>query len=124
EAAVIDGPVWVSLFAGFDPEATRILREQGTELDFAASVEPHDVRAAAETDELLVRARTWKEPAAAIRVLDACARDRFFQRSDFRGAAAQMQELLALASAVGSMAGKVAALVVLGCCHAVLGDIA
>jgi len=122
--AVLEGPAWVSLFPGFDPEATRILREQGTVLDFAATVEPHDFRTPAETDELAARARTWKEPAAAIRVLDACARDLFFQRSDFRGAGAQMHDLLSLASAVGSMAGKVAALVVLGCCHAVLGDAA
>jgi DNA-binding CsgD family transcriptional regulator len=120
---VLEGSAWVSIFGGHDEDAVRILREQGSDDDFAATVDPHDSRSRDQTEELAMRARTWKEPAATIRVLDACARDLFFQHADFRGAAQAMEELLSLAERVGSMTGKVAALVVLGCCHAVSGDL-
>ncbi len=121
---LVEGPVWISYFAGHDPEAVRVLRAQGTALDFAATVEPHEARSLAESAALRERARGWNEPAATLRVLDACGRDVFFRGHDFHRATASMEELLAASDRVGSMTGAVAALVVLGCCRAVLGDLA
>lgn len=121
---LIEGPVWVSYFAGHDPEAVRLLRAEGTEIDFAATVEPHQARPPEESAALRERARRWSEPAAALRVLDACGRDLFFRGDDLHRTVASTGELLALAERVGSMSGTVSALVVLGCCHAALGDLA
>lgn len=119
---LLEGPLWVSRFAGFDAEAVRILREAGTEQDFAASVEPHEVRTPDETAALRARAVGFQDAAARIRVLDACARDGYFRARDFAATCDEMRELLALSRRVGSLSGEVSASVVLVCSYAVLGQ--
>lgn len=121
--AVLQGPVWVSQFAGFDPEAVALLRERGGELDFAASVEPHEPRSPAETAALRERALGFADPRARLAMLDACARDVFFRGRDLRAAAADADALLQLAERVGSLAGQVSALVVSACAWAALGEL-
>ncbi len=121
-ASADDPPLWVSRFAGFDPEAVALLRAQGSARDFAATVDPHDVRAPGEGLALLARARGWKDPSAMLRVLDTCARDAFF-RADLREASALGEELAALADRVGSCTGQASAAVLLVCVTAALGEL-
>lgn len=115
------GPLWISYFAGFDAEALRLLREQGDEADFAASVEPHAVRQRDETLSLLARVESWTQVAPRLRVLDACLRDHFFRYDDLRAAVLLADRQLALAESAGSVTGQVTSLIVRGCCHAALG---
>jgi DNA-binding CsgD family transcriptional regulator len=121
---LLRGPVFVSRFEPFEPLAVQIIREQGGELDYASSVDIHDRRSPDETTALIARARRFREPAAAIRVLDACGRDLFFRGEDLAAASAHMHELLSLAERTGSLLGQVSALAVLGCNQAVMGELA
>jgi DNA-binding NarL/FixJ family response regulator len=120
---VLDGPLWISRFAEPDADAVALLRGATSELDVAAAVEPHAVRSRTETNDLARLITAWSEPGAVIRVLDACTRDTFFRFQDFRAAAERAEELAAIADRAGSITGRGAGLVILGCCRAVLGDI-
>jgi DNA-binding CsgD family transcriptional regulator len=121
--AVLDGPLGISRVAEAEPEAVALLRSGGSELDVAAAVEPYAVRSRAETNELVRLIGGWSEPAAVIRVLDACTRDTFFRFHDFRAAAERADELATVAERAGSITGRGAGLAILGCCRAVLGDL-
>ncbi len=120
---VLDGPVYVSIFGSIDLEARAVLRA-GSEHDFAMTVDLHDQEGGTDTDDLVARASTWTDEVAAIRVLDACARNVFFWRTDMRLAQHLMSDVLARSERVGSMTGQVSAHVLLGCTRAPLGDLA
>jgi DNA-binding CsgD family transcriptional regulator len=118
---VLEGPVWVSRFAGFDPQAVALLREHGSEHDFAATIEAHDLRAPEQSAALLAQSRGLGDAARA-RILDACVRDAFFQGRDFPGAVALARELAMLSERSASLAGEASARVLLCCCLAALGE--
>jgi DNA-binding CsgD family transcriptional regulator len=99
---VADTPMHAGRWTGFDPHAVAIARDRGDEEDFARTFEPAAWRSRAETDALLARIRSWREPAAIIRALDIVARDLFHHHGDFRAAEERYSELLALGERYGS----------------------
>jgi DNA-binding CsgD family transcriptional regulator len=119
---VLEGPIWVSRSPGADPALFVPLRASGDELDFAVTVCREDARTPRESDELLERIAGWKDPAAIIRVLDACTRDSFFRGTDFRRTIALAESLAVHADRSGSPVGRVGALVLLGCACAATGN--
>lgn len=118
---IIEGPVWVSRFGGFDPDAVRLLRDAGSARDFATTVEPHDTRTLSDSIALRARANAWSDDGAALRVLDACMRDVFFRSGDMRAAAAFAAALMERATRVGSLSAAASARVIRGCARAALG---
>jgi len=120
---VVEGAAWVSRFDAFDRDAVRLLRDGGDEHDFAATVDPHDARAPAETAALLARIDAWTAPGPAIRVLDACMRDVFFRGDDLRSADALAERLATLSARVGALSGAVSADILLACTRAALGEL-
>jgi ABC-type cobalamin transport system ATPase subunit len=120
---VAEGEVHVARFSPHDPEAVRLLRDEGTEIDFADTVDIHETRTPAQTAELLARAERFTDPGAIVRVVDACTRDLFFAAEDFGAVIARAEGLLARSERVGSVMGQLGALVLLGCSRGALGDL-
>jgi DNA-binding CsgD family transcriptional regulator len=99
------GRIVAERWLGYDPEAVRIARASGDELDYAATLELMDWRERAEIDELLERCRSWREPAARIHALSVAARTLLYNLGAFRDSEAVSRELLAESERVGSLTG-------------------
>jgi DNA-binding CsgD family transcriptional regulator len=65
------GPIFATRWEGLDPEAVRIARADGTEADFARTLDWHDSRSLRGLYELIPRIDAWRDPAARLRGLDA-----------------------------------------------------
>ncbi|MFN8514998.1 MAG: AAA family ATPase [Thermomicrobiales bacterium] len=104
------GVVTVARWIGPDPEAIVIARREGSEDDYARTLEPGAWRSRRETLDLLALTDTWQRPAAVLRALDVIARDLLFRHGDTREAEAVVLRLLALARRYGSVVGQVEAL--------------
>jgi DNA-binding CsgD family transcriptional regulator len=63
------GPVRVLRPAGFDPDAVRIARSQGTEADYAVTVDNLAPSFGAEVEQLISRIDGWSDPVARLRAL-------------------------------------------------------
>jgi DNA-binding CsgD family transcriptional regulator len=63
------GPLRVLAWVPFDPEAVRIVRGQGTEIDFAHTVNGTFPRFGDEVTELIARVDGWQDPIARLHAL-------------------------------------------------------
>jgi hypothetical protein len=63
------GPLRVVRLVRFDPEAVRIARSEGTEVDYAFTVESRDPAFGAELEQLIARIDGWRDPVARVRAL-------------------------------------------------------
>ena len=115
------GRAHVAAWLGGEAEVVARLRAGGDEHDLALTVDTHEARAREETAVLAARARTFAEPLAALRVLDAAARDVFFRDGDMAAAVALAEEVEERALRVGSVRYEVAAGVVITCATACMG---
>jgi DNA-binding CsgD family transcriptional regulator len=104
------GRIVAERWLGYDPEAVRIARASGDELDYAATFELMDWRDRAEIAELLERCRDWREPAARIHALSIAARTLLYNLGAFGDAEAVSRELLAESELAGSLTGTAYAL--------------
>jgi DNA-binding CsgD family transcriptional regulator len=120
---ILAGPVYVGRFVPPDAEAVALLRAEGNEDDFAATVDPYQARSRAETEALLARTRALRSRAAAVRAESALVRDWFFRHHDMRATAVHGQTLLAEAERLGQIPAQAVALAMLGCAQAGLGDL-
>jgi hypothetical protein len=104
------GRITAERWLGYDPDAVRIARATGDELDYAATLELMDWRGRTAIEELLERCRGWQEPVARIHALSIVARTLLYSLSAFREAQAVSRELLAESERVGSLPGTAYAL--------------
>jgi DNA-binding CsgD family transcriptional regulator/tetratricopeptide (TPR) repeat protein len=63
------GPVVVLRPVRFDPAAVRIARSQGTEADYALTIDAWDTSFGAEVEQLIARVDGWQDPVARLRAL-------------------------------------------------------
>jgi DNA-binding CsgD family transcriptional regulator len=63
------GPVHVLWPLRPDPEAVRIMRSEGTEADYASTIEAWEAAFGAEVDQLIARIESWHDPVARLRAL-------------------------------------------------------
>jgi DNA-binding CsgD family transcriptional regulator/tetratricopeptide (TPR) repeat protein len=63
------GPVGVRGWVPFDPEALRIVRDQGNEADYAYTLNGWRPRFGAEVEELIARVDGWQDPGARLYAL-------------------------------------------------------
>ena len=110
-------------WVGFDPEAVAIARREGTEDDYARTLEPMEWRTAAEIDALRARVRRWRSPAARIRGMEVVARSYLYRTHDVRVGAAVCAELYDESLRVGSITGQATALVLSALAQLDLGEI-
>lgn len=120
--AIAAGPFRLGRWRGFDPEAVRVARELGGELDYARTLEPMDRRSAAETEELLALVRTWSEPRAVIHGLSVVARSFIYWTGGLRRAADVCRELLDVSRLYGSVTGTAYAVALLAELETAFGD--
>jgi DNA-binding CsgD family transcriptional regulator len=118
------GPIYVGHWLGFDPSAVALARGSGDEQCFAATVSAFDWRSRDETEALIVRARTFRQPNAILKTLDVAARDLLHRQADYRAARGVLDEMLWTAERFGSVAGEAEAHYGLAKCRAILGDLA
>lgn len=104
------GRIAAERWLGYDPDAVRIARASGDELDYAATLELMDWRDREEIDELLERCRRWREPVARIHALSIASRTLLYSLGAFREAQAVSRELLAESERAGSLPGTAYAL--------------
>lgn len=97
------GPVNAGRWCDFDPEAVRIAREQGDELDYARTFEAFEMLTREETEELVQTARVLRDPAARLRLLSVAMRMFQLQHADPAASEAVAFELLELSRAEGSV---------------------
>jgi DNA-binding CsgD family transcriptional regulator len=109
-APLASGRIAAERWLGYEPEAVRIARASGDELDYAATLELMDWRDRPAIEELLERCRGWREPVARIHVLSIAARTLLYNLGAFREAQAISRELLAESERVGSLPGTAYAL--------------
>jgi DNA-binding CsgD family transcriptional regulator len=63
------GPVHVLRPVHLDPEAVRIARSEGTEVDYAFTIDIWDRSLGADIEQLIVRIEGWRDPVARLRAL-------------------------------------------------------
>jgi DNA-binding CsgD family transcriptional regulator len=63
------GPVSVPRPVRFDPAAVRIARSQGTEADYAFTIDAWDPSFGTEVEQLIARLDGWRDPVARLRAL-------------------------------------------------------
>lgn len=118
---VLDGPVNIGLWTGFDRDAIATARTDGDEDDYALTLEPYEWRSADETRRILALIGGWRRPAAVIRASDAVVRD-LLHRHDAPLEGIDVAERMLVASRkAGSIPGQVEALVQLSFGHGVVG---
>ena len=118
------GTIRARLWRGHDPRAVAVIRALGDEDDAATSFEPFEWRSRAQTEELLSRARHWRQPASVMRALDVAARDLIYRHGDVATASLRLAELLQLAEHHGSVSAQVEANAQLAQCQINLGTFA
>lgn len=117
------GAVNLGVWRGHDREAVAIARSQGTEDDYARTLEPYEWRSPEETREALKRTEMWTSPSAVIRALDVVIRD-LVHRHDATIQGQEVSErMLRESTKAGSIPGQVEGLVQLAFCHGVLGNL-
>jgi DNA-binding CsgD family transcriptional regulator len=121
---IVAGPVYVGRFVPPDPDAVALLRAEGNEDDFAATVDPYQARTREQTEALLARTRAFRSRAAAVRAESALVRDWFFRHHDMRATIRHGETLLADAERLGQIPAQAVTLAVVGCAQAGLGDLA
>jgi DNA-binding CsgD family transcriptional regulator len=104
------GPLHCGVWRGHDPEAVRILRGEGGELDYARTLDVADPWSKAELDELLELSRTWTDLGARIRATRVVAQSLVHIRSDPLGRAGPITEFEELAAAAGAVPWRADAL--------------
>jgi DNA-binding CsgD family transcriptional regulator len=116
------GRIAAERWLGYDPEAVRIARASGDELDYAATLELMDWRDRTAIEELLERCRGWQEPVALIHALSIAARTLLYNLGAFREAQAVSRELLAESERAGSLPGTAYALEQIADAEIAVGD--
>jgi DNA-binding NarL/FixJ family response regulator len=99
------GRIVAERWLGYDPEAVRIARASGDELDHAATLELMDWRDGDEIGALLERCRGWREPVARIHALSIASRTLLYNLGAFREALEVSRDLLAESERAGALAG-------------------
>lgn len=120
---LMHGALRIYRWLGYEPEAVEIARAEGDERDYAATLELFDWRTRAETEAILVLARTWREPAAVLRGLRIGAYDLLMRHGTYREAAERFEELLSTAARFGSIPEQVFALIHLVVVRGALGEL-
>jgi len=104
------GRITAERWLGYKPDAVRIARATGDELDYAATLELMDWRDRTAIEQLLERCRGWQQPVARIHALSIAARTLLYNLGALREAQAVSRELLAESERVGSLPGTAYAL--------------
>jgi DNA-binding CsgD family transcriptional regulator len=65
------GPLRVVRPVRFDPEAVRVVRSEGTEADYALTIDGWDQSFGVEVKQLTTRIELWRDPVARLRVLSS-----------------------------------------------------
>jgi DNA-binding CsgD family transcriptional regulator len=99
-------PVTVGRWCGYLPEAVRLARETGDELDYARTLEVMEWTAQEDAEALLRHVRGWSEPWARIHGLSVLARILLLQHGLLAAATEVARELLAVSSEAGSLPGR------------------
>lgn len=112
------GPVLAARWLGFDREAVRIARVQGSEADYARTIDAYEPLPLAELEGLAQRVATWSDPAARLRGLDVLVRCLTLVHGVTPSAERLCMEFEMLAKEVGSLPAMA-----LGCVYraAILG---
>jgi DNA-binding CsgD family transcriptional regulator len=63
------GPIRVLAWVPFDPQAVQIVREQGTEIDYAHTINGTFPRFGDEVEQLIARVDEWQDPVARLHAL-------------------------------------------------------
>jgi DNA-binding CsgD family transcriptional regulator len=99
-------PVPVGRWCGYRPEAVRLAREQGNELDYARTLEVMEWTPREDAEALLGHVRGWSEPWARIHGLSVLARILLLQHGLLVSATEAARELLAVSAEAGSLPGR------------------
>ena len=118
------GPVHVARFLGFDPEAVRIAREQGTEADEARTIDQFAQWPLPELEAFMARVAGWQDPLARLRgllLLGVGATVSRWSSATLPGEAL-CAEIEALGERVGSLPARAMACVYRAAIHGARGD--
>jgi DNA-binding CsgD family transcriptional regulator/tetratricopeptide (TPR) repeat protein len=106
------GPVRVLQPVRFDPAAVRIARSEGTEADYAFTIDARDPSFGAEVEGLIARLEGWQDPVARLRALVHVVGYLTLADSGSSGAVDRLcTELRVLADDVGLLPDRALALV-------------
>jgi DNA-binding CsgD family transcriptional regulator len=98
------GPVYAARWLGFDPEAVRIARTEGTEADFARTIDHFGPWPLADVEEVVPRVLAWRDPVARLRGLVVLTWNVTVTR--WSGIAPPAERLIAEIDALGSELGS------------------
>ena len=99
-------PLPVGRWCGYPPEAVRLARETGNELDYARTLEVMDWTPWEDAEALREHVRGWSEPWARIHGLSVVARILLLQHGALPAATDAARELLAVSAEAGSLPGR------------------
>jgi DNA-binding NarL/FixJ family response regulator len=105
--AVPAGPVRAARFLGFDPEAVRIARREGTEADAARTIDQFAQWSLPDLQAFMARVETWHDPLARLRGLQQLAMSATITR--WAAAALPAERLCAEIEAIGDRTGALPA---------------
>jgi DNA-binding CsgD family transcriptional regulator len=117
------GPVHAARWLGFDRDAVRIARAEGSEGDYARTIDAYEALPLSELDELARRVRSWSDPTARLRGLDVVVRCLTLVHGVTPSADALCTEFEQLAKAVGSLPARALACVYRAAILGVAGEL-
>jgi DNA-binding CsgD family transcriptional regulator len=118
------GPVQAARWLGFDRDAVRIARGEGSEADYARTIDAYEALPLWELDGLARRVRNWSDPTARLRGLDVVVRCLTLVHGVTPSADVLCTEFEQLAKQVGSLPARALACVYRAAILGVAGDFA
>jgi DNA-binding CsgD family transcriptional regulator/tetratricopeptide (TPR) repeat protein len=119
---VTSGNLRTGRWTGYPAHAVTLLATSSREDDQARAIEPFRPRTPAETDAVVIRARSWTSARARGRALDFAGRDYSLRHGRPLKAVACYRDLLALGERIGSVAAQAEACAQLGLCLGLVGE--
>lgn len=117
------GPVNAARWLGSDPVAVDIARTQGSNEDYARTLQPFDRFSTGRTNELVELIESWNEPEAIIRGLMVAGAGRLYHLAEFTTSRAHYEHLLSVAHGFGSQIGQADAHIRLAITNTALGEL-
>ncbi len=122
-ASFSSGEINAARWLGVDQEALLIARSEGSEDDFARTLQPFDSFDHPTTEGLIEQIATWSSPTAIIRGLTVTGAAWLYHLADFRRARYHFQQLLQVSERYGSITGQAEAHIRLAIVACALGDL-
>ena len=119
---VTAGSIPIGVWKGLDAEAVSILRRDGTEDDYAHTLDPMEWRSAAETREIYALGHRWNSPMAVLRALEIATRGATWRWGEYRLLDQTARELIEAGERYGWIPGQAEGHLGLGMKHLVSGE--